>query len=350
MPRKLLGILLCLVLANVVNYFANEWLDQRIPGWLPATLTYDGSSLTSSLAHSAADTGAYILPASPGLDVMLPAYYRYLDTGGGEAWLEWRSSYDQLYGKVVTTVSAESGHRWRSQLLTFLDRTAVSKYGSLLLLGLTILLFFGGWLKEQYWWTPIYYLAAVSTTAALYTGFAAPLFVLLVAGGFLVYALALRFTLPIYTYEWTKSLRPFLTLVFFLLAMMSVRGPEWIDYLFWTSDLYRLTWLSVLLLSLFFHWVLLDKALDNAELSDVSVKISGYAMPLGILAIFIGLAFGFYFVSEENALVVLNRELLLFSPEVADTFSVKGFFVLFFAGVTLLILGGIGYFIQRIAK
>ena len=73
-------------------------------------------------------------------------------------------------------------------------------------------------------------------------------------------------------------------------------------------------------------------------------------MPLGLLSIYIGLFTTFYQSKQGGALVTLNQELLLFSPQIVEGFNPSGPFVLFFAGITLLIIGGIGYFIQRIAK
>lgn len=349
MSHKLAGILFVLIVANVVNYFANNWLADRIPGWMPPIAVMDGSSLTSTLAFQELQAGKDLLPAGKGLDAIMPAYYRYLHDGKGEHWLAWRQAYDANYATVATTVSAQSGQRWRTQLLTTLGRTALSKYASLFLLALTILLLVGKFLRPQHWWTPLYYLFLMAATAAIYTAFAAPFFTALVSIGFLIYALGLRISLPIYTYEWTKTLRPFLSFLFFLLAMMSIRGPEWVDYLFWTSPLYRLAYISMLGLALFFHWSLLEQQLKNARL-DIYGRVLGYSVPLGFTAIALGLVLGFSQYGGENSLRLLNRELLLFSPEIAATFPINQVFVLFFAGVVLLIGGGIGYSIQRIAR
>lgn len=349
MSHKLAGIVLVLVAANVVNYFANAWLDERIPGWLPPIAVMDGSSLTSTLAFKDLQAGKSLLPAGKGLDAILPAYYRYLDQGKGEQWLAWRQAYEANYAAVVNTVSAQSSHRWRAQLLTTLDRSALSKYASIFVLALTILLLFGNYLRPQYWWTPLYYLLLVVATAAIYTAFAAPLFTGLLGGAFLIYALGLRISLPIYPYEWVKTLRPFLTFLFFMLGMMAIRGPEWVDYLFWTSPLYRLAYISMLGLALFFHWSLLEQQLANARL-DIYGRVLGYCVPLGFTTMALGLVLGFSSYGGENSLQILNRELLFFSPEIAATFPINQVFVLFFAGVVLLIGGGIGYSIQRIAR
>lgn len=351
MPNRLIAILLCLVLANVVNYAIGEWLDSKIPGWLPPKASLDGSSLSSTLAYQQLLNGE--LPASstnaaPLAKVIVP-YYGYLAEGGGDNWLTWRTAYDVHYGEIIGQSGSDEDNAWRNNFLTLVDRTAMGKYGSILVLIALLLLLRGGLLKEQNWWTPLVYTAAIGLTAGLYTCFFAPLWLFVVIGSFLVYAIALRFMLPIYTYEWSKSLRPFLTLVLFLLAMMSWRGPEWIDYLFWTSPLYRLGLVAVILLTLFFHWSILDKNLRHAEL-DLTSRITGYSMTLGILAVFIGLILTFYNASNGGALGVLNREILFLSPSVVRGFNPESPFILFFVGIGMLIVGGIGYFIQRIAK
>lgn len=352
MTSRLTGILLCLVLANVVNYAVGEWLDSRIPGWLPPALILDGSSLSSSLAYDALLAGE--LPAvaenAVPLNQVLVPYYNYLDEGGGEQWLNWRAAYDKQYAEIVSQRQSESANQWRSNFLTMVDRTALGKFGSLLLLIVIALLLRGKWLREQHWWTPLLYTVFIAATAGLYSFFIAPLFLLIVVGSFVIYAGTIRLILPLYTYEWAKALRPFLTLVIFLLFMMSWRGPEYIDYLFWTSQLYRLGLVAVLLLTLFFHLSVLDRNLKNAEL-DLTSRITGYAMPLGLLIIFIGLVLGFYAADQAGgALFALNQELLIFSPSIVRGFDPEAPFILFFAGVGLLIIGGIGYFIQRIAK
>lgn len=351
MPNRLLGILLCLVLANVVNYGVNQWLDKKIPGWLPPQSSLDGSSLSSSLAYQGLLEGK--LPASeingaPLAKVLIP-YYDYLAEGGGERWLTWRKTYDEHYGAVVTQQGDEAEQAWNTRFLRLVDRTAPVKYASILLFIVILLLLRGGMLKEQYWWTPLAYALFIAATAALYTAFDAPAYLALIVGSFVLYAAALRFILPIYTFEWSKSLRPFLTLVLFFLFFMGWRGPEWIDYLFWTSQLYRLGLVSVVLLTLFFHWDILHKNLENASL-DLTSRITAYAMPLGILAIFLGIFLGFFRSGSNGSMFALNQELLLFTPDIVKGFNPDMPFVLFFAGVALLIIGGIGYFIQRIAK
>ncbi|MEL6276479.1 MAG: hypothetical protein AAFU03_15370 [Bacteroidota bacterium] len=351
MSRKLIGILFCLITANVVNYAINEWLDQKIPGWTPPQAELDGSSLSTSLAYEKLlQFGSDSVPGSTTPQgKLLKSYYDYLAFGGGAYWLQWRQDCPSLSSEVVAAAKGEDDLTWKTQLLRTLDRTAVCKYGSLILFAITALLFFSGWLKEQYWWTPIYYALIVIATAGLYSFFAAPFFTILTGGTFILYAISLRVGLPIYHYEWVRTLRPFLTLVFFLLGMMAWRGPEWIDYLTWTSPLYRLALLTVVLLTIFFHGNLLTKALEQAQL-EVTARILGYAMPLGFTASALGLTLGFYGADTGGSLAALNQELLLFSPEIANNFNPNGPFVLFFAGVALLIIGGIGYFIQRIAR
>lgn len=309
----------------------------------------DGSSLSTSLAYQDIAPNTDQVVGTPESQILF-SYYRYLSAGGGQNWLDWRRAYDEQYTAVVTTLGSETKQKWRAQLLTVIDRTALGKYGSLLLLIIVAALFFSNRLHERNWWAPYVYMVLVGLTTALYTAFAAPFAVALVTGLFIVYAMGLRFTLPLYAFEWRKSLRPFLNLIFFILISMAIRGPELLDYLFWTSPLYRLGLVIIVLLSIFFHLSILSKALSNAEL-DLTSRVLGYAMPLGFTAMVAGLVLGFYGgQSTEGALELLNRELLLFSPEVAAGFNPNGPFVLFFAGVALLICGGIGYFIQRIAK
>lgn len=345
MYSKLSAIVLVLVLANVVNYGFNEWLDKRIPGWTPPVAELDGSSLSSSLAYKQAASSVAAFPEP--FSSLVFAYYGYLEKGG-ENWLNWRAEYDRSYIGIIRGSVDQTDQNWRAQTMRVYDRTGLSKWGSLVLLILTSLLFFGGFLKEQHLTTAIYYLFVVLATAALYTAFSAPFFTGLVGGGFFLYALMLRLTLPIYTYEWIKSLRPFLTFIFFLLLFMSFRGGEWLDYLFWTSPLYRLGYLTMLLLTLLFHWSLLGKMLTNAKL-NLTGRLFGYAVPLGVTALVLGLTLGFFNLAGANALVTLNQELLLFSPNVVAAFDASRAFILFFAGVILLISGGIGYSIQRIA-
>lgn len=345
MYSKLSAIVLMLVLANVVNYGVNEWLEQRIPGWMPPVAEMDGSSLSSSRAYTDEATTSETNQSE--FTSFVGAYYAYLDDGG-KHWLDWRSQYDQNYIQIIKTSADQADQRWRAQVLRVYDRTGISKWGSLALLILTAFLFFGGFLRDHRYTTAIYYFFVVTATAAIYSAFCAPFFVVLVGGGFFLYAISLRLTLPIYTYEWVKSLRPFLTFVFFLLALMAFRGGEWLDYLFWTSSLYRLAYLTILLLTLLFHWSLLGKMLTNAKL-NLTGRLFGYAIPLGITALTFGLTLGFYDAAGIGSLATLNQELLLFSPTIAGAFDASRTFILFFAGVILLISGGIGYSIQRIA-
>lgn len=351
MPSRLIGILFCLVLANVVNYGFNQWLDKKIPGWLPPVSSLDGSSLSSSLAYQELISGtleASPTNAAPLTEILVP-YYDYLANGGGERWLAWRDAYDKNYVDVVTQSDEVNQQRWLSNWLTMVDRTAFIKYGSILAAILLFLLLQSNFLRPRYWWTPVVYILALSLTVCLYTSFTALAFPILLVGSFVIYGLSLRLILPIYTLELNKALRPLITLLLFYLFFMAWRGPEWIDYLFWTSPLYRLALISVSLLTLFFHWSILDSILKRADL-DLTSRITGYAMPLGLLSIFVGLFTTFHQSKQAGALAALNLDLLLFSPEVTAGFNPSGPFVLFFAGVALLIIGGIGYFIQRIAK
>lgn len=352
MPSRLLAILLCLVAANVVNYGVNQWLEREIPGWSPPRAVFDGSSLSSSLAYQALLAGE--LPAdsanvAPLARVAIP-YYEYLAGGGGEAWLAWRDAYDRHYGEIVTQARTPAETSWNARFLHLVDRTAPVKYLAVLLVVLLLVLLRGNFLRPQSWVTPVVYLLFFGATAALYTAYDAPAFVGLVAGGFLAYAAALWFILPIYTVEWNRALRPLLTPVIFFLMVMSWRGPEWLDYLFWTSPLYRLALVSVLLISIFFHLNVLHRNLVGAKL-ELTSRLTGYAMPLGVLNIFLGLFLGFFRgQGARGPLFAYNQELLWFSPGVVERFDPNLPFWLFFAGVALLIVGGIGYFIQRIAR
>jgi hypothetical protein len=63
-----------------------------------------------------------------------------------------------------------------------------------------------------------------------------------------------------------------------------------------------------------------------------------------------GLVLGLYGRKAGTAIRDLNYELVLFPPETVAVFNPDAPFALFFAGVMLLIIGGIGYFIQKIAR
>jgi hypothetical protein len=82
---------------------------------------------------------------------------------------------------------------------------------------------------------PLLCLGVVAGTAALYGGLAAPFATGLLIGIVVLYFGGIRLFLPIYHSEWSRIIRPVLTLCVFILAVMSWRGQELVDYWFWTS-------------------------------------------------------------------------------------------------------------------
>jgi len=336
-PNRLVGILGSLLLAYVLSYALGSWLDRQIPNLVPPVATVDGSTLnTSRFYEEHPDT----LPAAqPDAEALLD-FYTYLDKGGRSAYQNWRTARADL---------RSSGSAFRLRALELADATNTGKYLSLLLLIITLLLLYGRGLKESSIITPVFYLLIFGGTIALYGNLSAPLFTGVVGGFLVLYFAGLRAFLPIYHTEWSRLMRPGLTFSCFLLAVMAWRGPELVDYWFWTSQLFRLALVTVILLTMFFHLSILASVLKAAKMDGIT-RLFAFGMPLGTALLVIGLVLGLYGDAAGGGLLQINHELVILPPETVASFNPDAPFVLFFAGVMLLILGGIGYFIQKIAR
>lgn len=337
MPNRLAGILFSVLLAYVLSYALGSWLDSQIPNLVPPVATVDGSTLNTSRYYEARpDTS---LALQPDAEALLD-FYTYLDQGGSGAYASWRTARTDL--RAATDA-------FRLRALNIADANNAGKFLALLLLLLTLLLLFGNGLRETSLLTPFLYLLIFGGTAALYGSLSAWLFTATVTMIIVLYFGGLRLFLPIYHTEWTRTMRPGLTFCLFLLAAMAWRGPELVDYWFWSSQLFRLGLVTVVLLTLFFHLSIITNVLKAARM-DTITRIFALGMPLGVSALFPGLFLGLYGREAGTALRDLNYELVLFPPETVAAFNSDAPFVLFFAGVMLLIIGGIGYFIQKIAR
>lgn len=337
MPKQLAGILFCLLLAYVASYALEQWLENGLSIWTPPTAVVDGATLnTSQYYQNQTDT---VLALRPDQEALLD-FYAYLDEGGAENYRRWQTSSGEL--RAVSTP-------FMAQALAVAEATPTVKFLALMLLIITLLLRFGNGLKENGRSTPLLCGLIVAGTAALYGGLAAPFATGLLVGITVLYFGGIRLFLPIYHSEWSRIIRPVLTLCVFLLAVMSWRGQELVDYWFWTSPLFRFFLVVVVLLMLFFHLSILSRVLSKANI-DSAARIFAYGMPLGITALVAGLTVGLYGSETGAGLQRLNYELLPLDPDLVAGFSDSAPFTLFFAGVALLILGGIGYFIQRIAR
>ncbi|MFT6000345.1 MAG: hypothetical protein ACI81P_002806 [Neolewinella sp.] len=336
-PNRLVGILGSLLLAYVLSYALGSWLDRQIPNLVPPVATVDGSSLNTSRYYKEhPDT---LLAAQPDAEALLD-FYTYLDKGGRSAYQNWRNARTDL---------SSSGSAFRLRALQLADATNTGKYLSLFLLIFTLLLLYGRGLRESRILTPVFYLIIFTGTTALYGSLSAPLFTGAVVGFIVLYFAGLRLFLPIYHTEWVRLMRPGLTFSCFLLAVMAWRGPELVDYWFWTSQLFRLALVTVILLTLFFHLSILTHVLKAAKMDGIT-RIFAFGMPLGTALFVFGLALGLYGDVAGAGLIQINHELVMLPPETVANFNPDVPFVLFFAGIMLLILGGIGYFIQKIAR
>ncbi|TXF90728.1 hypothetical protein FUA23_04610 [Neolewinella aurantiaca] len=337
MPNRLVGIILCVLLANVLNYALGTWLDSQIPNLVPPVAVADGSTLnTSRFFVQQADT---VLAGTPDAETLLD-FYAYLDEGGTSAYSNWRTARADL-----KTASAP----FRLRALEIADASNSGRFLSLLLLIITLLLFFGRVLKETSLFTPVLYLLIYAGTTILYGSLSAPLFSATVVGSLVVYFGGLRLFLPIYHTEWVRLMRPGLTFCLFLLAVMAWRGPELVDYGFWTSPLFRLCLVLVILLTVFFHLSILKSVLTSAKMNTITQTFA-IGMPLGFTLLVAGLFLGFYGKEAGAALGTLNYELVLFPPETVMAFNPEAPFFLSLIGVLLLVMAGIGYFIQKIAR
>jgi hypothetical protein len=336
-PKRLAAILLCVLLANVLNYALGTWLDRQIPNLVPPVATVDGSALNTSRFY--AEQPDTILIDKPDEEALLN-FYAYLDEGGTSAYSRWRTARANL---------RTASDPFRLRALEIANASNTGKFLSLLLLIITLLLLFGNVLKETSLLTPLLYLGIFTGTAALYGSLLAPLFTSTVAVSLVIYFGGLRLFLPIYHTEWMRLLRPGLTFCIFLLAVMSWRGPELVDYWFWTSPLFRLGLVLVILLTLYFHFSILMSVLKSAKM-DTITRFFAVGMPLGFMLLVAGLFLGFYGKEAGASLQTLNFELVLFPPETVAAFNPDAPFFLSLIGVLLLVLAGIGYFIQKIAR
>lgn len=337
MSSRLIGILACLVVANVLNYALSTWLDGQVARWAPEAAVVDGSSLNTARYYEERDDT--VLAGTASQEALLD-FYTFLDRGGNRYYAEWRTAAAALpAGQTEFTDRA----------LAVAATTNAVKYLSILLALIALLLLFGGGLKENYWSTPLLYWGLTVATAALYGGLSAPLFTAGCALLFAVYYGMIRVSVPIYHAEWSRLMRPGLTWLLFLLGTMALRGHELLDFWFWTSPLYRLLGLTVLLFSALFHLSILTKVLRAAEL-DVTSRVFAYGVPLGATALAGGLLLLLYGDATNNALVALNRELVLLPPQTVAGFDPNAPVVFAIAGVLLLITGAIGYLIRRISR
>ncbi len=337
MPSRLAGILFCILLANVLNYALGSWLDRQVPNLAPPVATVDGSAFnTSRYYEERPDTS---LALSPDAEALID-FYTYLDKGGHEAYTNWRTAFTDL---------STSDNAFRLRALEVANASNTGRYLALLLLIVTLLLRFGRGLRETALLTPLLYFGIFVGTAALYGSLSAPLYTASVAGILLLYFGGLRLFLPIYHTEWSRLMAPGLTLCVFLLAVMTWRGPELVDFWFWNSPLFRLALVTVVLLTVFFHLSILSTVLKAAKM-DLVTRLFAFGMPLGVATMVPGVFLGLYGKEAGAALQRLNFELTWLPPETVAGFDPDAPFVLFFAGVMLLILGGIGYFIQKIAR
>lgn len=337
MPKRLVGILVCILLANILNFALGRWLTEKTAEWAPPVAVADGSTLnTSRYFQERADT---TLAGSPDAEALLD-FYTWLDRGGSDAYLTWEASRRDL--RAASTPFLQ-------RALTVAESSNAGRYLSLLLLIITILLLWGRGLREQYFLTPFLYLGICTGTAALFGSLSSPMFTALIAGWLILYFGGLRLFLPIWHVEWSRLMRPSLTLCIFLLAAMSLRGPELVDFWFWTSPLFRLALVLVLLLTIFFHLTILVKVLETAKMDSLA-RLFAFGMPLGVATLILGVFLGYYGPVGGAAIQQLNYELVTLAPQTVAGFNPDAPFILAFAGIILLVFSGIGYYVQRIAR
>lgn len=352
MRNRLIAIFVCILLANVLNYALGEWLDGRFTVWSPdATALIDGSTLTASRhIDQSPDT---ILAQSAEREALLD-FYTWLDAGGSTNYQNWRNALtdapkywdDPAYGN---SLAPEQEKILLFRALQLADKANASRFLSLLLLIITALMIWGKAFKETYWLTPVLYFGVTLGTVALYGSLDAPLYTAVVAGSYFVYFAAIRLFLPVFHTEWCRMMRPFLTMQLFLLAVMAFRGPELVDYWFWTSDLFRLGFTLVTLLSMFFHLAIVLGVLKKGKMGTAA-QYFGYGMPLGFTLGVLGLFMGFYGPVAGASLQQINFELVTLPPEIVAGINPEAPFLLTGAGILLAIVSGIGYFVQRIAR
>ncbi len=137
MPKRLVGILVCILLANILNFALGRWLTEKTAEWAPTVAVADGSTLnTSRYFQERADT---TLAGSPDAEALLD-FYNWLDRGGSEAYLTWEASRRDL--RAASTPFLE-------RALTVAESSNAGRYLSLLLLIVTILLLWGKGLGQR---------------------------------------------------------------------------------------------------------------------------------------------------------------------------------------------------------
>lgn len=337
MRNRLIAIFVCLLLANVVNYALGEWLEARVAAWSPGTATVDGSTLR--LSHYLGERPDTALAMGSDREALLD-FYTWLDAGGADNYRNWRTAMNDGVKAVDPFVN---------RALLVADTTNTSRYLSLLLLIVVLLMIWGKSFKESSWLTPILYLGITLGTTALYGSLDAPLYTSVVVGTYVIYFVSIRLFLPVYNTEWCRMMRPFLTLQIFLLAVMAFRGPELVDYWFWTSPLFRLGLTLVTLLTFFFHLSIVMSVLEKGKMGTAA-RYFGYGMPLGCTLVIVGLVMGFYGPEAGDSLREINFELVTLPQETVAAINPESPFLLSGAGILLSVVGGIGYFVQRIAR
>ena len=334
MPSRLVGILACLLLANVANYALSEWLEAALPVWSDVTDGPDGSTLITSQYY---ESVGVMNDGEPALRALLN-FYRYLDEGGSAAYNSWQAA-------LVT--------RGGPGLLPGASRAAAAtntvRALSLLTLAIIGCCLLGRVLREERYFTPFFYFTIGLSTTALFAGFASPLLLCVYALVFITYYGGLLLFLPIYRTECTRAMRPWLTWYILLLLTMAWRGNELVDYWFWTSQLYRLLLVFTLLLAVLFHLLMVHKALKAAKMTTIT-RVFAYGFPLGTTWLTLGLFLGLYGADAGAGLRTLNEQLVVLPQETVLAINPDAAFTLFFAGAMVLICSGIGYYVQRIAQ
>ena len=335
MPKRLVGIFVCLLLANVVNYALGKWVTDFRES---ASQRYEVDAMDwehrRDIVRPEADKEMRQLLSLP------TAYIIYLDAGGSDNLLAWEAIANSTNASTTSPFFLRAFHLAK----TFNTERILAIF----LLITSLLLLWGGWLKETYWATPPLYFLISLGTAALYAHLDAPLFLSLYAGSWVIYYVGLRLALPIYHSEWSRLIRPSLTPHLFLLATIAWRGPDLVDLWFWTSPLYRLGLTFVVLLAAYFHFSMLIRVLAGAKMKRVA-RYFAVGIPLGMTLLAVGLFLGLYTPGGGTALSLLNYELVLLPAVFVDHISPDAPLVLALGGFLVLIACGIGYFVQRIA-
>lgn len=361
MPNKALGLIVCLVLAALASYGIGYWIDQQMSQTEANSdmSRYDGSLLGSvqywdfrrsepseDLTSSGADS-PWLTDSISVLQQLVVAYDRYLYQGGGENWLAWRANYDQDYAAVLSGASPPSAD-WRAQLLRIQDRATPTKWIALIAFIISTLTLWSGRLRETNLFTPVFYAIVVGLTLWTYGSMSAPYWCLIAGLTYLTYAFGI-WLLPLYRTQWVRSLRPLLTIFLVVMAAIAWRGPDGLDRVLLEGGFWRFLVLSIASFGLFLHWDHLARAMRQAKVS-VTGQVMGYMSALGGCWMILGLMVGFWQTDTYNGLSRLNLELQIVPESWALQADPNLAFGLFFVGFGMVIIGAIGYFIQRIAR